>query len=201
MRRSQKAGKWDPFDVCEISKQTVGIVAYGDIGKACAWRAKAMGMRVLALRRRPELSHSDSHIDRVYGWDGRLSMIAECDYVVCAAPLTSETRGMFSTAEFAAMKNTGVVINVGRGPVIDETAMIQALETGRIKGAALDVTSVEPLPAESPLYKMEQVLLSPHCADHTADWLSDSMRFFLAQLQRFRTGQPLENLVDKARGY
>ena len=79
--------------------------------------------------------------------------------------------------------------------------MIRALESGRIKGAALDVTSVEPLPSESPLYRMDNVLLSPHCADHTTDWLDDSMIFFLEQFERFRTGKPLENVVDLARGY
>jgi phosphoglycerate dehydrogenase-like enzyme len=201
MRRNQQAAKWEPFNVLEIGKQTMGIVGYGDIGRACAWRAKAMGMRVLALRRRPELSGQDSHVDRVYGWDGRLEMMAESDYVVCAAPLTAETRGMVSDAEFGAMRRGAVIVNVGRGPVIDEPAMIRALESGRIKGAGLDVTSVEPLPADSPLYKLDNVLLSPHCADHTADWLEDALRFFLQQLERFRKGQPLENLVDMARGY
>src|SRR6202042_2667441 len=99
MARSQQAAKWEPFDVLEISKQTVGIVGYGDIGKACAWRAKAMGMKVLALRRRPELSSRDAHVDRMYGWDARLEMVAASDYVVCAAPLTAETKSMFSDAE------------------------------------------------------------------------------------------------------
>jgi phosphoglycerate dehydrogenase-like enzyme len=201
MRRNQQAARWEPFNILEICTQTMGIVGYGDIGRACAWRAKAMGMRVLALRRRPELSGQDPHVDRVYGWDGRLEMIAESDYVVCAAPLTAETRGMVGDAEFAAMKPGGVIVNVGRGPVIDEPAMIRALESGRIKGAALDVTSVEPLPADSPLYRMDHVLLSPHCADHTTDWLQDAMRFFLQQLERFRQGQPLENVVDMTRGY
>lgn len=201
MRRSQKAAKWDPFDVLEISKQTMGIVAYGDIGRACAKRAKAMGMRVLALRRRPVLSAGDPNVDKMYGWDGRLEMIAESDYVVAAAPLTPETRGMIGEAEFAAMKPTGVIINVGRGPVIDEPAMIRALESGRIKGAGLDVTSVEPLPPESPLYRLDNVLLSPHCADHTADWLDDAMLFFMQQFERFRSGKPLENVVDMSRGY
>ncbi len=201
MRRSQQAARWEPFDVLEISKQTMGIVGYGDIGRACAWRAKAMGMKVLALRRRPELSTGDPHVDRVFGWESRLEMIAESDYVVAAAPLTAETQSMISDAEFAAMKPGAVIINVGRGPVIDEPAMIRALEGGKIKGAGLDVTSVEPLPSDSPLYRLENVLLSPHCADHTADWFDDAMNFFLQQLDRFRTGKPLENLVNLARGY
>jgi phosphoglycerate dehydrogenase-like enzyme len=201
MRRSQQAARWEPFDVLEISKQTMGVIGYGDIGKACAWRAKAMGMRVLALRRRPELSKDDPHVDRLYGWDDRLQMIAECDYVVAAAPLTDQTKSMISDAEFGAMKPTGVIINVGRGPVIDEPAMVRALESGRIKGAGLDVTSVEPLPSDSPLYRLDNVLLSPHCADHTADWFDDAMKFFLEQVERFLAGKPLENLVDMARGY
>jgi phosphoglycerate dehydrogenase-like enzyme len=201
MRRSQQAARWEPFDILEISRQTMGIVGYGDIGKASAWRAKAMGMRVLAVRRRPEVSAGDPHVDRVYGWDSRLEMIAESDYVVAAAPLTAETEGMISDAEFAAMKPTAVIINVGRGPVIDEPAMVRALESGRIKGAGLDVTAVEPLPAESPLYRLDNVLLSPHCADHTPYWLDDAMNFFLQQLERFRAGKPLENVVDLKRGY
>jgi phosphoglycerate dehydrogenase-like enzyme len=201
MRRNQQAAQWAPFDVLELSKQTMGIVGYGDIGRACAWRAKAMGMRVMALRRRPELSDGDRQVDRVYGWDRRLEMIAECDYVVCAAPLTSQTKSMVSDAEFAAMKPGAVILNVGRGPVIDEPAMIRALESGRIKGAGLDVTAVEPLPADSPLYKMDNVLLSPHCADHTTDWLNDAMTLFLQQLERFLEGKPLENLVDVTQGY
>ena len=105
-------------------------------------------------------------------------MISRCDYVVVAAPLTPETRGMIGEAEFAAMKPTAVVINVGRGPVIDEEAMIGALSNGRIKGAALDVFDHEPLPAGHPFYKLENVLLSPHCADHTPDWLDNAMRVF-----------------------
>ncbi len=201
MRRAQKEARWDPFDVLEISKQTMGIIGYGDIGKACAWRAKAMGMKVLALRRSPERSAGDPHVDQVYGWDDRLEMITAADYVVAAAPLTAQTKGMISDAEFGAMKPSGVIINVGRGPVIDEPAMIRALESGRIKGAGLDVTSVEPLPSDSPLYRLDNVLLSPHCADHTTDWLDDAMNFFLEQLGRFRKGEPLQNVVDLSRGY
>jgi phosphoglycerate dehydrogenase-like enzyme len=201
MRRNQQAARWEPFDILEISRQTMGIVGYGDIGRACARRAKAMGMRVLAVRRRPELSDGDLNVDRVYDDSRRLEMLAESDYVVAAAPLTPQTKGMIGAAEFDAMKPGAVIINVGRGPVIDEPAMIRALESGRIKGAGLDVTSVEPLPPESPLYRLENVLLSPHCADHTADWFDDAMFFFLEQLDRFRSGKPLENVVDMSQGY
>ncbi len=113
-------------------------------------------------------------------------MMALCDYVVVTAPLTEETRHMIGDAEFAAMKLTAVIINVGRGAVIDEAALVRALTSGLIKGAGLDVFGQEPLPAESPLYKLENVLLSPHCADHTADWQDQAMHFFLAQYDRVR---------------
>ena len=128
-------------------------------------------------------------------------MIARCDYLVVAAPLTPETKGMIGAAEFAAMKPGAVVINVGRGPVIDEGAMVRALEGKRIKGAALDVFDQEPLPAGHPFYTLENVLLSPHCADHTPDWMDNAMRFFVEQFERFRKGEPLKNVVDKRLGY
>lgn len=108
---------------------------------------------------------------------------------------------MINDAEFAVMKSTAVVINVGRGPVIDEAALLRALTTGRIKGAGLDVFEHEPLPPGNLLYKLENVLLSPHCADHTADWQDQAMRFFLAQYARFERGEPLENVVNKRLGY
>jgi phosphoglycerate dehydrogenase-like enzyme len=130
-----------------------------------------------------------------------MEMLARCDYVVAATPLNDETRGLIGEAEFAAMKATAVVINVGRGPVIDESAMINALSEGRIKGAALDVFDQEPLPKGHPFYALENVLLSPHCADHTPDWLDNAMRFFIAQFERFRSGEALLNVVDKKLGY
>jgi phosphoglycerate dehydrogenase-like enzyme len=108
---------------------------------------------------------------------------------------------MIGEAEFAAMKPCAVVINVGRGPVINEEAMVRALSSGRIKGAALDVFDHEPLPAGHPFYKLENVLLSPHCADHTLDWLDNAMKFFIEQYQRFQAGEPLRNIVDKKLGY
>jgi phosphoglycerate dehydrogenase-like enzyme len=108
---------------------------------------------------------------------------------------------MIGEREFAAMKPNAVVINLGRGPVIEERALIQALASGRIKGAALDVFDQEPLPAGHPFYKLENVLLSPHCADHTPDWLDQAMRFFIEQFKRFRDGRPLMHVVDKKLGY
>ncbi len=201
MLRNQKAGRWEQFNLHEISGQTMGIVGYGDIGRACAWRAKAMGMRVLAVRRRPELSADDPHVDHVYGFDGLLEMVPQCDYVVAAAPLTPETRSLVGKQVFESMKPEAIIMNVGRGPVIDEPAMLEALISKRIRGAALDVFTVEPLPDGHPFFSMENVLLSPHCADNTQDWLDQAMLFFYKNLERFQKGEPLENIVDKQAGY
>jgi phosphoglycerate dehydrogenase-like enzyme len=137
----------------------------------------------------------------MYSPDRRIEMLSRCDYVVAAAPLTSETRGMIGEPEFNAMKPNAVVINVGRGPVINEEALIKALSTGRIKGAALDVFDHEPLADGHPFYALENVLLSPHCADRTADCFDQAMRFFLLQFDRFIKGEALLNVVDKKLGY
>jgi phosphoglycerate dehydrogenase-like enzyme len=202
MIRNQVAGRWEQFDVTEISGQTVGIVGYGDIGRAVATRVRAMGMRVLAVKRHgPSPNNVDPLVDQIYSPEQRLEMISHCDYIVMAAPLTHETRGMIGEPEFAAMKPSAVVINVGRGPVIDEEAMLDALTGGRIKGAGLDVFTHEPLPAGHEFYQMDNVLLSPHCADHTADWLEQAMQFFLENFGRFHNGEPLKNVVDKKLGY
>ncbi len=202
MIRNQVAARWEPFDVLRLAGQTVGIVGYGDIGKEVAWRAHAMGMRVLALKRHlPPLGSDLGPVEKMYPTSELHEMIGACDYVVVAAPLTTETHHMISGAEFAVMKSEAVVINVGRGPVIDEAAMVRALAEGKIKGAGLDVFEHEPLSPESPLYKMENVLVSPHCADNTPDWLDNAMKFFLAQFERFRKGEPLLNVVDKKLGY
>jgi phosphoglycerate dehydrogenase-like enzyme len=202
MVRNQMAGVWEAFDVMPALGQTVGIVGYGDIGRAVALRVRPLGMTVLGVKRHASPSPgADPLVERMYSPDRRIEMISRCDYVVAAAPLTPETRGMIAEPEFAAMKPTAVVINVGRGPVIREEALVNALSQGRIKGAALDVFDHEPLPEGHPFYKLENVLLSPHCADHTPDWLDRAMQFFIEQFVRFQKGEPLINVVDKKLGY
>lgn len=201
MVESQAAGKWDPFDVEELAGATLGIVGYGGIGREAAKRAKAMGMKVLALRRHPGQSQGDPNLDAVYPHTAVDELVAACDYLVVSAPNTPDTRGMIGEAQLRKMKKTAVLINVGRGPVVVESALIQALEEGWIKGASLDVFDVEPLPEGHAFYRLKNVLLSPHCADHTPTWLEDSMQFFVDNCQRFLQGAPLENLVDKSLGY
>ena len=200
MLRNQDAGRWEPFDVEEVAGQTVGIVGYGDIGRAVASRVHAMGMSVLAMKRHAPTS-ADRLVAQFFGPHQLADMLALCDYVVAAAPLTPETRHMLSDAAFAAMKSSAVLINIGRGPVIDQVALVRALIAGKIKGAGLDVFEQEPIPPGDPIYKLENVLISPHCADHTKDWLDRAMRFFLLQYERLCNGQPLENIVEKHLGY
>lgn len=202
MIRNQIAGIWEPFDVTMVSGQTLGVIGYGSIGSAVAARARALGMNVLGLRRRASReSREESLVDQFYSSGQRLEMISRCDYLVLTLPLTEQTKGFIADAEFAAMKTNVVFINIGRGPTVDERAMIRALSDNRIRGAALDVFDQEPLPQGHPFYSMENVLLSPHCADHTPDWLDNAMRFFLAQLERFKRGDTLLNIADKALGY
>jgi len=123
--------------------------------------------------------------------------------LLCAAPLTAETHHMISDAEFGLMKRSAIVVNVGRGPVIDEAALIRALQNKQIAAASLDVFEHEPLPQSSPLWQMENVLISPHCTDETEnpDWLELSMQVFVENFYRFHNGVPLENVVDKRAGY
>ena len=128
-------------------------------------------------------------------------LIAASDYLLAVLPLTAETRGMIGAPQIAAMKPDAVFLNVGRGPVVDEPALIDALQSKRIRGAALDVFAVEPLPTGHPFYSMPNVLLSPHTADRVEGFLGPAVDAFLENLQRFLAGQPLENVVDKHAGY
>ena len=200
MLRNKAAHRWEQYDVDEISNQTVGIVGYGDIGRAVARRVHAMGMKVLALKRHAPAG-SDPLIEQFYKPEDLHTMVGRCDYVVASAPLTAETRHMLSDAAFAAMKPSTVVINVGRGPVVDQNALIAALNQRKIRGAGLDVFENEPIPPDDPIWALENVFISPHTADHTHDWLDQAMQFFLRQYERFREGETLENIVEKHLGY
>ena len=201
MRRQQHEGRWVNMDVDELYGKTMGIVSYGNIGEHCAELARAFGMKILAMRRRPELSANDKRVDKVYGHDGLKEMMSLSDFVVVCSPITPETRGLIGAAEIGAMKPSAIIMNVGRGAVIVEAALLAALREKRIRGAALDVFETEPLPAGHEFYRLDNVLLSPHSADHTPGWTEQSMRLFIRNFQRYADGAALENLVDKQAGY
>lgn len=190
LMRNQDARRWQPYEVERLEGQTVGIIGYGGIGRAVGHRASALGMHVLPVRRRRELG--DPTLDDV---------IAQSRYVVMCAPLTPSTYRMMSRERIAALQPEAVFINVGRSGTVDEDALIDALRHQRIRGAALDVFDVEPLPPEHPFWQLDNVLISPHTADHTADAHPRAMSFFLENLRRFRAGESLENVVDKIERY
>jgi len=187
-----------------MRRATLGIVGFGDIGRAVAKLAKAYGMHIIALRRHPE---PDEYVDEMLsGADSLNAVFARSDYVLCALPLTPDTNKMIGKEQFDAAatnkKGNVVFINVGRGPVVDEEELIAALQDGRLKGAALDVFAVEPLPETSKLWELDNVLLSPHNMDRTDTFMHESTEFFVnEQLPRFIQGLPLYNEVDRVAGY
>lgn len=201
----QKQNKdWDKYDVEELRGKTLGIVGYGDIGRACAKLAHVYGMKIVSLRRNPKLSVADPYCSVVYGTNKASlnQLMSESDYIVCSAPSTIETRGMVNADAFASVKQDAVFINLGRGPVVDEEALIQALKDGKLKGAALDVFKEEPLPEENELWALENVLLSPHNMDQTETFMHEATEFFVYEnLPRFICGKDLLNPVDAKRGY
>jgi len=199
--RNQEAGVWQPFDVDDVHGKVIGIIGYGETGRASAELAHAFGMRVLGLRRRPEQSRGDSLLESVFGPESLHEMLPLCDFVLLATPGTPQTRGMIGQREIELMKADAIVINVGRGSLVHEAALVEALQQKRIRGAALDVFEVEPLPSGHAFYGMENVLLSPHAADHTPGYLGLGMESFIRNLQRFQNGEPLANVVDKTAGY
>jgi len=200
---NQRAGKWDNFSTEFINNKVMGIIGYGEIGRECALLAKPLGVKIYATRRNPARSANDPLLDRIFPAEKMFDMLGEIDVLLAAAPLTPESHHLISDAAFAAMKPSAIVMNVGRGPVVDESALIRALQNKQIAGAALDVFEEEPLPADSPLWPMENVLISPHCTDRTInpDWLDLSMQCFVLNFWRFTKGEPLENIVDKKAGY
>ncbi len=200
---SQRKHKWDSFMVDWLSGKVMGVVGYGEIGRECALLAHALGVKIYAARRKPALSQEDPLVERVYGADQLKEFLHELDVLLLAAPLTSQTHHMIGDEAFSAMKPQAIVINVGRGPVVDEEALIRALQQNKIGGAALDVFETEPLPASSPLWDMENVVISPHCTDRTRDpdWLDLAMQPFLENFRYYVKGEPLINQVDKKAGY
>ncbi len=201
MIRDQQGRRWENMTVEMVKGRTVGIIGYGAIGRECGRLAVALGMRVIALRRRPHLADSDGIAERVYGPAELHDLLHASDYVVLCTPATRETKHMIGAQELRAMKDTAVLINLGRGNAIDEAALAQALRENWIRGAALDVVQQEPLPSEHPFYSLPNILISQHSADRTPDWLERATRFFMENYVRFVNNEPLANRVDKMAGY
>ena len=183
----------------ELTGATLGIFGFGGTGKAMARRAVGFGMGVIALDRE-EMEVSDG-ADEVVGLDGFESMLRRSDVVSICCPLTAETRGKFDSSAFLAMKDTAVLVNVTRGEVMVEEDLVKALKEGTIAGAALDVAPREPLPADSDLWLLENVVMSPHTAGASQFRASRNLDRFIRNLEHVRAGRTLEGVIDKDLGY
>lgn len=219
LQQWQQRGQWPPaseraslFMADELRGKTIGIVGYGSIGRQVARLASAFGMRVLAMQ------HGSDHRDRGFQFPGigdlegtiperyytpdqLHEMLSQSDVVVIAVPMTPQTRGMFDAAAFRAMRPTAFLVNIARGGIIDEGALIDALEEKQIAGAALDVFQQEPLPSTSPLWHLPNVFISPHITGLTPQYNERVLMIFYENLRRYLAGEPLLNVVDKAQGY
>ena len=183
----------------ELASKTMVLIGVGAIGTRTAEIANAMGMRVLGVRRNPE--NRVPGIDAMYSPAQLLNVLPEADFVVITVPLTPETQGMIGEAELRAMKPTAYIVNIGRGGTIQEEKLVQALQEEWIAGAGLDVFETEPLPEDSPLWDMENVILTAHYAGLTPHYEERAMAIFVENLERYMNGQPLRNVVDKKLAY
>ena len=187
-------------EVFELSGQTVLLVGVGDIGLAAGERAVAFGMRVLGARRRLDGS-VPKWLDEVVPLDRLDDALARADHVVVSLPLTAATRGLFDADRLAAMRRGAYLYNVGRGAVVETTALVASLASGHLGGAGLDVVDPEPLPGDSPLWAMDNVLITAHTAGATPRYWDRVIEILVANVARYRDGEALLNEVDLAAGY
>ncbi len=196
---AQRSAAWDRFRHGELAGSTLGIIGLGNIGTDLARKARTFHMRVIGLRQRAALDCPD--VDQVYGSDELLAFLGECDFVVVTAPLTDRTRGMLGEAEFRAMRPSAYFINVARGAIADQVALLRALEEGWIAGAGLDAHVPEPLPASSPFWRLPNVVVTPHNGATTPGTVERGIAIFTENLARYAASHPLRNVVDKSTGY
>lgn len=204
--RAQARQDWDkePFEervglVRELDGATLGVLGYGGIGRAIARRAGSLGMQVTALR--TSAAQDEQGVRMVHGADGLATLLRTCEYVVSALPSTDATQHLLDAARIALLRPDAVVVSVGRGDVIDEAALADALAAGRLRGAALDVFEHEPLPPESPLWRLDNTLVLPHVSATTPRFWERQVALIRENVRRYLAGEPLRNVVDKRRGY
>jgi len=200
LQRMQRAHHWERYTNRELAGRRALVVGLGSVGRAIAWRLAAQGLEVWGARRTLEASPPEG-VSRVLPLSDLGSVLGQIDALILACPLTPETEGLIGAAELAAMPEGALLINVARGRVVDEAALVDALRGGRLGGAALDVTEVEPLPEDSPLWDLPNVLISPHSASTVEAENRRIVDIFLANLERYLDGLPLINQFDRTRGY
>ena len=206
-------GKWNLLLGTELRGKTLGVVGYGSIGREVGRIAtRGFAMRVLALTRGGDKRDRDYHEPGVGDPDGTLpdawftraqllDLLAQSDFVLIATPLTDETRGMIGARELRAMKPTAFLVNIARGGIVDEAALVRALKENWLAGVGLDVFEKEPLPADSELWKLENALISPHVSGATRHYDERAVELFCENLRRYLCGEYLLNLVDTTKGY
>jgi D-2-hydroxyacid dehydrogenase (NADP+) len=200
--RAQAQREWRPMkhhEVFELEGRTMLLIGLGAIGQRTAMLAKAFGMQVFGMRRNPEIGLPN--IDAMYKPEQLLEVLPQVDVVVLSPPLNHETQGMIGEAELRAMKPTAYLINVGRGGLVQQDVLIRALREGWIAGAGLDVFTPEPLPADSELWDLKNVIITAHYGGVTPVYNQRASEIFLDNLARYMSGQPLHHVVDKAKGY
>eukprot|EP01060_Flectonema_neradi_P035371 TRINITY_DN6495_c3_g1_i1.p1 TRINITY_DN6495_c3_g1~~TRINITY_DN6495_c3_g1_i1.p1 ORF type:complete len:356 (+),score=69.74 TRINITY_DN6495_c3_g1_i1:72-1070(+) len=190
---------WDRFTMDVVKGKTIGFVGYGHISQASAEYCKTMGMRVVALRR--DASKPAKFADVVFPNEQKSEMLSQCDFVVSVLPGTPDTQNFFNKEVFASMKKGCVFISIGRGVVVDEDALADAMESGHIAAASLDVFKTEPLPSESRLWDLDNLLITAHNADKTADFSELGWGIWKDNYQAYLNDAPLATLVDKVAGY
>lgn len=199
LQADQAERHWDPHrKMVPMHGKTMLIVGLGQNGHAVAQRAKAFGCTVIGTRARP---CQMDHVDEVHAPDALPKLWGRADFVVIATPLVPSTRGMVGATAFAAMKPSAVLVDISRGGVVDGHACAAAMEAGEIAGAALDVFEVEPLPQDSAMWTLPNVIISPHCSAVYTEWAMQSFDLFLANLARWQAGDALNNIVNPERGY
>jgi phosphoglycerate dehydrogenase-like enzyme len=196
--RDQESQLWLSKYVAPISELTLGVIGLGSIGRVVAMRAASSGLRVLGVKRHPS---AVEWVEEVFAPAELDCFLPKCDVVVLAVPETSETRRMIGVRQLSLMRSTAFLINIARGRIIDEKALVAALQEGRISGAALDVFEIEPLPQDSPLWSMRNVIVTPHIAGSPARYVERAFEVFADNLARWQSGTELCHVVDIERGY
>ena len=198
MEREKHHKHWERYCGTELRGKTLAIISLGNTGRELARLAGCLGMRVIGTKRNTEgVNPASLGAERLYPWTDLKPMLSQADFVVLCVPHTSETTGLIGEEELAAMKRGAVLINIARGVIIDQSAMIRALQSGRLGAAALDVTTPEPLPADSPLWDMPNVLISPHSASTVDAENAKLIKLFCDNLRNYLEGKPLLNVLDK----
>ncbi len=199
--RAQLASSWSQEEskTFELAGKTMLLLGTGAIGAYTAKLAEAFGVKVVGVRRNPE--KQVEHIAEMVALGDLSAALPDADFVVLTLPLTEDTRHIIGEAELERMKSTAILVNIGRGGLVDEPALVRALQEGKLAGVGLDVFETEPLPETSPLWELENVILTPHMAGDTPHYDERALEVFLNNLRRFAAGEPLTHVVDKQAGY